>query len=178
MEISKDDVVIHTMNTPKHTGWIVSVLVVVVFVLVGGFLYFKFLNSPKDGIKVSDKLPENYNYQVMDYGKYPKNFPTKLIVATKEIAGNWSRSEDTIAGDGKRLKIVELIYKKKTPEILTPLFEKNFKTEGWILDEKRNVDSPTIRVYDKMTGFIGEEATLTIISLGADSLVNITISTK
>ncbi len=165
------------IKSSSYTRVVQIMVLVLVLAILAGILIFKYfiMNGQP---KVSNELPENYHYLALAQGNYPKGFPEKVIVSEKDIKGEWQRSEDTIAGDGKRFKVAELIYKKADPSVLAPLFENSFKAEGWIQSTSKNSSDPVARTFDKVTAGIGETATVIIIKLNEDSLVNITISTK
>lgn len=147
-------------------------VVILVLILVGYLVFFRPSGQPNKPV-ISGKLPEGYHSQIIPKNKYPQGFPEKVIV--KEGNPEWRGGEDTIVGSGKRLKIVELVYKKRDPATLAVSFEKTFKNEKWLLGGKQDKGSSAIRFFSKDL----EEATLTIIKMNeTDSLANITISTK
>ena len=172
-------------NEPKQSNgriWLV-LFVLLVFVLCAVFYFFVQKQSntitPKPLI-ITKTLPVNYHTQVIAKNKYPTGFPEKLIVK-KDLKGivnadpTWVRSEDTIVGSGKRLKIVELLYQNISPTDLAPLYEKSFKANAFIIDEKLSNNTPVVRSFTSTA----ETATLIITKVkDKDSLVNITLSTK
>jgi len=149
-----------------------SVLILLILVVVGWFLYENLREKPV----ISNTLSESYKFTVMAKDQYPTGFPENVVV--KEGNPIWQRGEDTTTGDGQRLKIVELIYAKTEPAILVSSFEGTFKSEAWLIDEKQNNDTPIVRVFNKTKEGVSETATLIIIKINeVDSLVNITLTT-
>jgi hypothetical protein len=156
---------------------ILILIILVVIVIFAGLLLSKFLNKTNQVPKpvLSDTLPAGYQFKVMAQNKYPVGFPENLIVK----GGVWQRGEDTTAGDGKNLKIVELIYKNTEPAVLASSFEKTFKDDAWLITGAANNNLPIIRTFNKTEKGVNEMVTLTIIKVNnVDSLANITITTN
>lgn len=161
------------VNKLNFTKVLILVLILVLIVL--GALFFVKFKAQKSGPVTVPTLPVGYKFTVMEENKYPSNFPKNLIVKD----GIWQRAEDTTAGDGKNLKIVELIYKNVEPSTLVLSYEKTFKSNTWLLDNIKNSNTPVVRFFEKIEKGVNQIAILTIIKVNeVDSLVNITISTK
>ena len=117
---------------------------------------------------IKDTLPADYQYHVVGRNQLPPDFPKSLIVE----GGEWQRAEDTRPAAGVRLKVVELLYKDKTPAVLAALFQNNLEKIGWKLNNAPELSSEIVRIFTKA----GENLTLIIRSQGSDSLVNITLT--
>jgi hypothetical protein len=174
----------HVLNVHRKPKGVTGLIIIFILLLVVCYFFFKFLNpsttKPATPSGISTTLPANYHVQVIAQNQYPAGFPVSVIVQnkSKNIVGVWSRSEDTITADGKRLKIVELMYKGVDPATLAPLFENSFKADKWVMDTTKSGDTPVVRVFDGVISGIKEVATVTIIKVNdTDSLVNITITT-
>ncbi|MFA5791966.1 MAG: hypothetical protein WC884_02925 [Candidatus Paceibacterota bacterium] len=161
-------------NKLKKSTLIKVLVLILAFLVLGSFFFIKF-PMQKSGPVTVDTLPVGYKFTVMEAEQYPIGFPKSLIVKD----GIWQRGEDTTTGDGKNLKIVELIYKKIEPATLVLSFEKTFKNNTWLIDSTQNSILPVVRVFNKTKEGKSEVATLIIIKVNeVDSLVNITIATQ
>jgi len=151
---------------------VLPVVLVLVCLFVGYLLFYKssFQGEKSVAPVIYDTLPEGYKFDVMAENKYPEGFPESLIVK----GGEWQRAEDTENGYGKRMRVVELIYKRIEPAFLLPLFQKNFEDNNWTTDEIRNTGSTIVRVFGKDS----DTMTLTIVPISENSLVNFTYVTS
>jgi hypothetical protein len=176
------------MPPKNHTKLWLVVFILAVLAILAGVYYFgglkkRFFEDKQGGQQqakpvVTNQIPEGYKPVVLEKGKYPEGFPMEAVV--KEGDPIWQRSEDTVDGVGLRHRVVDLLYQKKSTEIISA-YTASLSKSDWIIEQESNTQAVQVVVFVKKGNASPDDQQRLVVacsSQGEGTLVSLQYLTK